>query len=58
MTRQELDATLAKLELNVPEAERNDIANAVWLIEEMTALVRKPRLVTDESAHIVLFPKD
>lgn len=57
MTRQELDATLAQLGLKVPEAERDDLANAVRYIEEMAASVKKPRSVAAEPAHIVSFPK-
>ncbi len=57
MTRQELDATLARLGLKVPEAERNDLVDAVRFIEEMAASVKKPRSVAAEPAHIVTFPK-
>ena len=49
MTPQELDLALSKLNLNVPENERNDILSATRYIEEMAALVRKPP-VTDESS--------
>lgn len=58
MTRQELDAALTRLGLKVPEAERDDLANASRFIEEMAASVKKPRSVAAEPAHIVLFPKE
>jgi hypothetical protein len=57
MTRQELDAALARLGLDVPEAERDGIAGAVHYIEEFQALVRKPRAVGAEPAHTVAFPE-
>jgi len=56
MTRQELDAALVRLGLKVPEAERDDIAAAAHLVEEMAALNRKPRAVGAEPAHTVAFP--
>ena len=56
MTRAELDAALARLGLKVPEAECDDIAGAVHYIEEMAALVKKPRPVGAEPAHTVAFP--
>ena len=58
MNRQVLDTALDKLGLQVPEAEREDIAKAVQLIEAMAASVRKPRSVKAESAHVVLFPEN
>jgi hypothetical protein len=45
MTRKELDAALARLGLNVPETERDEI------------LVKKPRWVGAEPAHTVAFPE-
>jgi hypothetical protein len=57
MTRQELDAALARLGLKVPEAERDGIAGAVKYVEEMAALVKKPRWVGAEPAHTVAFPE-
>ncbi len=57
MTRQELDATLARLGLKVPEAERDDLTDAARFIEEMAVSVKKPRSVAAEPAHIVAFPK-
>lgn len=55
MTRQGLDITLNHLGLDVPEAERNDIAAASVYLLEMIALVRKPREVGAEPAHVVNF---
>jgi hypothetical protein len=57
MTRQELDATLARLGLKVPEAERDGILGAAKYIEEMAALVKKPRAIGAEPAHTVAFPE-
>ncbi|HYM72472.1 MAG TPA: hypothetical protein VET89_05785 [Stellaceae bacterium] len=57
MTRQELDAALARLGLDVPEAERDGIADAVKYVEQMAASVRKPRSVMAEPAHTVAFPE-
>jgi len=56
MTRAELDAALARLGLDVPEAERDEIAAAAPLYEDMARLVRKPRWVGAEPAHTVAFP--
>ena len=58
MTRQELDAALARLGLNVPEKERDEILAAAPLYEEMARLVRKPRWVAAEPAHTPAFPPD
>jgi hypothetical protein len=58
MTRQELDAVLARLGLNVPEKERDEILAAAPLYEEMARLVKKPRWVGAEPAHTVAFPKE
>jgi hypothetical protein len=57
MTRQELDAALARLGLDVPEKERVEIAAAAHLIAEMTARLRTPRDVFAEPAHVVRFPE-
>jgi hypothetical protein len=59
MTRQELDAALARLGLNVPEAERDVIAAAVQHIDRMTARLRPAGGydVSVEPAHTVAFPK-
>jgi len=56
MTRQELDAALARLGLHVPEGERDEIAAATVFVERMAASVRKPRWVGAEPAHTVAFP--
>lgn len=56
MTRQELDAALARLGLDVPEQERAEILAAAPLYEEMARRVKTPRWVGAEPAHIVAFP--
>jgi hypothetical protein len=58
MTRQELDAALARLGLDVPEAERNEILAAAPLYEEMARLVKKPRWVGAEPAHTPALPRE
>ena len=58
MTRQELDAALARLRLDVPEAERDGIADAAKYVEAMAASVRKKRTVAAEPAHTVAFPEN
>lgn len=55
MTRQELDATLVRLGLKVPDVEKDDLVNAVRFIEEMAVSVRKPRSAEAEPAHRVSF---
>ena len=40
MTRQELDAALARLGLDVPEKERDEIAAAAHLVEDMVTRLR------------------
>lgn len=59
MTREELDQRLARLGLEVPERERDEIAAATRLIEEMTARLRPKggRPVAAEPAHVVRFPE-
>jgi hypothetical protein len=59
MTRQELDAALARLGLAVPEGERDEIAAATRLLEDMQARLRPPggRDVAAEPAHVVRFPE-
>lgn len=59
MTRAELDAALARLGLNVPEKEREEIAGAAHHIAEMVARLRPPggRSVAAEPAHVVRFPE-
>ena len=60
MTRQELDAAIARLELDVPEKERDGIAAATVVVEDMVARLRPAggRDIAAEPAHIVRFPKD
>jgi hypothetical protein len=57
MTRQELDQALARLGLNVPERERDEIAAATHLLQDMQARLRTPRDVSAEPAHVVRFPE-
>jgi hypothetical protein len=59
MTRAELDAALARLGLNVPEQERDDIAAATAMLEARVARLRPPggRDVAAEPAHVVKFPE-
>ena len=57
MTRAELDAALARLGLDVPEGERDEIAAAAIYIEEMVKRLRVPRDVAAEPAHVVKFPE-
>ena len=58
MIRAELDAALARLGLAVPEQERDDIAAAAGLIEDMLKRLRPAggRNVAAEPAHVVKFP--
>jgi hypothetical protein len=58
MTRSELDAALARLGLAVPEMERDDIAAATQLLEDMLKRLRPAggRNVAAEPAHVVKFP--
>jgi len=59
MTRTELDAALSRLGLDVPEAERDEIAAAAHFIAEMVARLRPAggRDVAAEPAHVVRFPE-
>ena len=59
MTRAELDAALARLGLDVPEKERDELVAAAPLIAEMVARLRLPggRSVAAEPAHVVKFPE-
>jgi hypothetical protein len=59
MTRQELDMALARLGLDVPEKERDEIAAAAHYIADMAARLRPPggRNVAAEPAHVVKFPE-
>ena len=58
MTRVELDQALARLGLDVPETERDEIAAAANYIAEMAARLRPAggRDVMAEPAHVVRFP--
>jgi hypothetical protein len=59
MTRAELDAALARLGLDVPERERDELAAAAHFIDEMVARLRPRggRDVAAEPAHVVRFPE-
>jgi hypothetical protein len=57
MTRQELDAALARIGLPVPADERDAIAVAAHYISDMAALLRAKREVGAEPAHTVAFPE-
>ncbi len=59
MTRAELDAALARLGLDVPEKERDEILVQVPLLEAMRARLRPQggRDVAAEPAHVVKFPE-
>jgi hypothetical protein len=59
MTRAELDAALARLGLDVPERERDELAGAAHYITAVVARLRLPggRNVAAEPAHVVRFPE-
>jgi hypothetical protein len=57
MTRQEIDAAMARLGLKVPEKERDELVAASPFVEKMAALVKKPRWVGAEPLHTVTFPE-
>jgi hypothetical protein len=59
MTRQELDAALARLGLEVPEKERDDVVEVLPLLRQMLDRLRPPggRDVAAEPAHVVKFPE-
>jgi hypothetical protein len=59
MTRQELDAALTRLGLNIPAKERDELAAATDLLKAMTTRLRPAggRNVFVEPAHTVSFPK-
>ena len=57
MTRAELDAVLARLGLDVPEDERDEIAAAVPYVEDMVRRLKAPRDVAAEPLHVVRFPE-
>jgi hypothetical protein len=60
MIRQELDAAIAQLGLDVPEKERDGIAAAAVVVEDMVARLRPAggRDIAAEPAHVVRFPTD
>ena len=59
MTRVELDAALARLGLDVPEKEREEILAQLPLLDAMRARLRPAagRDVAIEPAHVVKFPR-
>ena len=59
MTRQELDAALARLGLEVPEKERDEAVAVLPLLRQMLERLRPEggRDVAAEPAHIVKFPE-
>jgi hypothetical protein len=52
LTLAEVETALARAGLDVPQRERQDIAAAVHLIEEMIEHVRGRRAMSAEPAHI------
>jgi hypothetical protein len=58
MTRDEVEAALKRAGLEIPEAERAEIAAAAHFIEEMAARVGVRREMTAEPAHIFVMPGD
>jgi hypothetical protein len=58
MTRQELDQALARLGLDVPERERDEVVAVLPLLRQMLERLRPPggRDVAAEPAHVVKFP--
>jgi len=59
MTRVDLDAALARLGLDVPSSERDEIAAATHLLEDVQKRLRPQagRDVAAEPAHVVKFPE-
>ena len=59
MTRQELDAALARLGLDVPERERDEVVAVLPLLRQTLERLRPPggRDVAAEPAHVVRFPE-
>lgn len=59
MTRAELDVALARLGLDVPEKERDELAGAARYMAEVVARLRLPggRSVAAEPAHVIKFPE-
>jgi len=52
MSRQEVEAALARAGLDVPEREKPEIAAAAHFIEEMAARLRTDRKMGAEPAHV------
>jgi hypothetical protein len=52
MSREQVEAALARAGLDVPEREKPVITAAAHFIEEMAARVRTDRKMSAESAHI------
>jgi hypothetical protein len=59
MTRQELDQALARLGLDVPAEERDEVVAVLPLLQQMLDRLRPPggRDVAAEPAHVVKFPE-
>ena len=59
MTRQELDQALARLGLQVPEKERDEVVAILPLLKQMLGRLRPEggRDVAAEPAHVVKFPE-
>jgi hypothetical protein len=59
MTRRELDAALARLGLDVPDKERDDVVAVLPLLRQMLDRLRPEggRDVAAEPAHVVKFPE-
>jgi hypothetical protein len=59
MTRQELDQALARLGLDVPAKERDEVVAVFPLLQQMLDRLRPPggRDVAAEPAHVVKFPE-
>lgn len=59
MTRQELDEALARLGLDVPAKERDEVVAVLPLMQQMLDRLRPPggRDVAAEPAHVVKFPE-
>ena len=52
MTREEVEAALARAGLDIPEREKPEIVSAAHFIEEMAARLRQRREMGAEPAHI------
>ena len=59
MTREELDQALARLGLDVPAKERDEVAAVLPLLQQLLGRLRPPggREVAAEPAHVVKFPE-